>query len=268
MTKRALLCIAILCLCIAWAGCSRSSSDSSRQAHQMELLYRAVNAFRVKYGRYPADSPRATWFECLEDAGIVHRREFTFVKGQRIPVDVYSQPFVLVETANGQCVIRSIGRNATDDAGRYDDWDYPREPNWGHWYKDTWHLAFSLQILLIISSGIVLFRRKAVWMIGISLLLIVGSQICGQLADPRWITGRSKINGILSVALVLGTIEGIGFSIAGGYLWTVRWLWNRRARSRHRRGCCSYCAYDLRGLESYCCPECGRHVKDSPESQS
>ena len=62
--------------------------------------------------------------------------------------------------------------------------------------------------------------------------------------------------GLLATPVLICVIV-LGVTLIAGVVGVKR---VRRERDRHQRGLCHYCAYDLRGIASARCPECGKLV--------
>ncbi|MBK7403236.1 MAG: hypothetical protein IPJ41_01045 [Phycisphaerales bacterium] len=70
-------------------------------------------------------------------------------------------------------------------------------------------------------------------------------------------TTRVLWGGFAHDLFALAVLAALLYSFAGWKAWFTARPWSRTAR-RRRRGLCMACGYDLRGIESGVCPECGR----------
>ena len=88
----------------------------------------------------------------------------------------------------------------------------------------------------------------------VSLLLLVGLLFCG-----RWILGVFGVTYVhpLAAMLALPVVIVVAAVVLLVVVLSVNEAKRRRALDRERRGLCSKCGYDLRGIRHEQCPECG-----------
>jgi hypothetical protein len=88
-------------------------------------------------------------------------------------------------------------------------------------------------------------------------------QLAGALAAPAWLHPRGAIGYLLDGERMVPLRPlwmglGVNAVLYGAALWCVaRAGRGVRAWDRRRRGACGGCGYDLRGIASTLCPECG-----------
>jgi hypothetical protein len=73
------------------------------------------------------------------------------------------------------------------------------------------------------------------------------------------VENRVLLGGITHTAFALVIAAGLIYSLTGWPAWFAARPWSRSAR-RRSRGLCPSCAYELSGIESGVCPECGASV--------
>jgi predicted RNA-binding Zn-ribbon protein involved in translation (DUF1610 family) len=173
-------------------------------------------------------------------------------------------------------VIRCIGPNGVDDGGTFDDWEFSiaqstgeiteTGPNWRHWYVSEWNAVrfrACLRAILILFIGVAVrstFRRMSFVIASVTisygiLFLNISEAEIAVLYWPSWI---QLTESLAAVAL--------GLNVVAGMLWGMRMLarLGKQAVRQQTRNDCDQCGYDLTGLLSNVCPECGGAIRTQP----
>jgi hypothetical protein len=98
---------------------------------------------------------------------------------------------------------------------------------------------------------------------------LVADRFQQEVADPEWIPLIRAGGGTHELPIQLGYLYNIAFAFAlAVWLWSASWfpfavrdqIRDGQRHERLGRGCCAGCGYDLRGIASAACPECGEPV--------
>ncbi len=241
------------------------------------LTLSSIEQYEELFGVLPVmDEKGSPWWRILQDSEseshffIVMGFPGTYLEDEPI-LDQFRNPLIYIPPDS----IRCTGPNGVDDGGDLDDWTFSKaksytdwstkEPDWSLWYPD--HFAHArvraavfvlLSVLVAPVIGRLCWRRARVF--GIASACLIPSILVLQIRPPDvHIMGWPKwLEFLEGVARCVAFFAAITASYAL-LMFVLEYPIKRIVAAFARRdGLCEVCNYDLSGLESNRCPECGR----------
>lgn len=247
-----------------------SISLSFHQSIMLRNFAKAAERYYDDKGEYPRTDESGTWYEKLVQGEYLPEREprFGLSPNGSLPLDLYGFPVIYEPPVNSKSdivILRSVGKNGVDDKGALDDWDIRYGPNFGYWYKTRWPAMYRRAALCgmiaLFGSIIALLMVKSRHWALILCLFIIG--LCGSVVmrygfggglyptsirnAPGWFVGVSQITACMVIVALLMSLEPCVVLI--------------RKRLSRVQFVCKSCGYDLNGLPTTICPECGTDQK-------
>lgn len=229
-------------------------------------LERALVAYAADTGRWPDPETEPDWPHDLESADYVFSISGFGIESGRV-LDWWDHPLVfqpalaasLPVGSAAPFIIYSVGINGIDEQGGGDDLALSSGIRPGHYWKRYWPLwwptagVFAAIVAALIGASLrdtprrSAFRTAAVAVIGVSLIVLAGMYADdGHLRMRGW--PEAYWAHVIGVVLLVSALIDPGLRKAQG---------NLIAGIRRERGQCAGCGYDLTGLTTDRCPECG-----------
>lgn len=224
-------------------------------------LYYGTIHYYEEYGEYPVTDAELTWFEKLvaEDE---YRHNFESTIDGRYPVAPRNgSPYIYEPPAPGsppdaRPVFRWVGLNGIDENGAGDDIDIRYGINDGFYHKRNYPYArrvTAIGVMLLAIVSIAIWRLSRSDSLRVAVILIAA----GILAIAVGVTGDDPrcwgCDGVYEFLPNIGAIATLLAFIPLGIHMARFWA-GRRARLEF---CCVRCGYDLQGVASDRCSECG-----------
>ncbi len=235
-----------------------------------------IEQHQVNYGPLAVVSPDGvTWWRQLVDHNLVEPRWWSVDETAHTPFDRFGYEIVFVPPLT----LRSIGPNGVDDGGALDDWSFTlmndrspmlvvTDPDWTLWFaKDH---RYATKRLMLAAPGALLTLVACIatfWRVSRAFGVCFGLMCAGlllQIVKPNSYDVRYWPSGVVSAevfGVLLAVVGGVG--AAHCVLSTIvrEFLGAAQAMMvRERVGFCRTCDYDLAGLPSDVCPECGERL--------
>ena len=246
-------------------------SKEMRMKHYMRSLQRTLITYRNDHGHFPNNDKNSNRYEKLDSANYIRLEHFRTIQknGHTVLVDMYDQPYILEfvpdsSIQHGQRIptVRSIGRNGIDENGKGDDLDLRYGANWGYWHKRNWPEAtvfnvagnlITFILAMLCTRPITRFVRRLL-MSGTIIAFGLVAIITGFTADSMFGTSASGLPDWVSMYSQSGVLIVLIGVIAGATVVFSQFI------HKPASGYCAECGYNLFGIDSPQCPECGESI--------
>lgn len=251
-------------LVVGDSALARSSFSGGTVSDLNQLRYGA-DAYLADYGMFPTTDAASTWGQKLVTGRYISDYKGWKTQGSN-PPDRWGRPMSMhFDPASNSVFFRSVGDNGIDDGGLLDDISSNTGVNPGYYWKSGWPtvrpIAVGVALLICALSVTGVLRRQCFVpmffcvipiVVGasallISSLLVPNARSAYQHAEQPW-ARPIYLCGLVS--WVIGVV-GNGWTVVS---WTLRQHRRQRLPANLR---CESCGYELTGLPTLRCPECG-----------
>jgi len=260
--------VVIITLMIAIGFSLRTTGHDS--ALTTLIAIRFMNNSLMQYaadtGRWPDPETEPNWVHDLEKAGYGFLINGFGVESGRV-LDWWDRPFVFDPPLSASLpvggappfVIYSVGINGIDEQGGGDDLSLAGGIRPGYYWKRYWPLwwpaagVFAAIVAALIGASLrdtprrAAYRMAAVAAVGVSFIVLAWMHADGRHLRMRYWPEAYWAH-VIGVALLVSALIDSGLRKAQRSL---------MADTRRERGLCASCSYDLTGLTTGRCPECG-----------